>query len=109
MTKSEFKITFLGGAGTVTGSKILIETSEKRILIDCGLFQGLKELRLLNWASFPVDPSTIDELILTHAHLDHCGYIPLLVKKGFKGPIHCTKPTKELTEIILLDSAKIQE
>jgi metallo-beta-lactamase family protein len=109
MTKSEFKITFLGGAGTVTGSKILIETIEKRILVDCGLFQGLKELRLLNWAPFPVDPSTIDELILTHAHLDHCGYIPLLVKKGFKGPIHCTEPTKELTEIILLDSAKIQE
>lgn len=109
MTKTEFKLTFLGGAETVTGSKILVETNNKRILIDCGLFQGLKELRLKNWAPFPVDPSSIDELILTHAHLDHCGYIPLLVKKGFKGQIHCTKPTKELTEIILLDSAKIQE
>jgi len=109
MTDSEFKIKFLGGAGTVTGSKILIETNKKRILIDCGLFQGLKELRQLNWSKFPVDPSTIDELVLTHAHLDHCGYIPLLVKKGFKGSIHCTPPTRELTEIILLDSAKIQE
>lgn len=109
MTNSEFKITFLGGAGTVTGSKMLVETTKKKVLIDCGLFQGLKELRLKNWAPFPIDPSTIDELILTHAHLDHCGYIPLLVKKGFKGTIHCTKPTKELTEIILLDSAKIQE
>ena len=106
---SEFKITFLGGAGTVTGSKILIETSRKRILVDCGLFQGLKELRLLNWSPFPVDPATIDEVILTHAHLDHCGYLPLLAKKGFTGPIHCTFPTKELTEIILMDSAKIQE
>lgn len=109
MTNSEFKITFLGGVETVTGSKILLETNKKRILIDCGLFQGLKELRKLNWAPFPIDPSTIDELILTHGHLDHCGYIPLLVKKGFKGPIRCTGPTKELTEIILLDSAKIQE
>jgi len=88
---------------------MLLETKKSSILIDCGLFQGLKELRLKNWAPFPVEPSSIDELILTHAHLDHCGYIPLLVKKGFNGPIHCTKPTKELAEIILLDSAKIQE
>lgn len=109
MRENEFKMTFLGGAGTVTGSKILVESDSKRILIDCGLFQGLKELRLLNWQPFPIDPSSIDELILTHAHLDHCGYIPLLVKNGFKGPIHCTPATKELTEIILLDSAKIQE
>lgn len=109
MTNSDFKITFLGGAGTVTGSKILLEVNKKRILIDCGLFQGLKELRLLNWSPFPIEPASIDELILTHAHLDHCGYIPLLVKKGFKGTIHCTSPTLDLTEIILLDSAKIQE
>jgi metallo-beta-lactamase family protein len=109
MTNDQFKLKFLGGAGTVTGSKILVETNKSTILIDCGLFQGLKELRLKNWAPFPIEPSSIDELILTHAHLDHCGYIPLLVKKGFKGPIHCTKPTKELAEIILLDSAKIQE
>lgn len=109
MQNNEFKLSFLGGAGTVTGSKILIETNDKRVLVDCGLFQGLKELRLKNWAPFPIDPSSIDELILTHAHLDHCGYIPLLVKKGFKGAIHCSHPTKELAEIILLDSAKIQE
>ena len=102
-------ITFLGGAGTVTGSKILVEVGGKRILIDCGLFQGLKELRLMNWSDFPIDPRSIDAIILTHAHLDHCGYIPLLVKKGFSGPIHCTYPTLELAEIILKDSAKIQE
>lgn len=108
-TDNAVKLTFLGGAGTVTGSKILVEINGKRILIDCGLFQGLKELRLLNWNDFPVDPKTIDAIVLTHAHLDHCGYIPLLAKKGFKGPIHCTHPTMELTEIILKDSAKIQE
>ncbi len=109
MKDSEFKIKFLGGAGTVTGSKTIIETPKKTIMVDCGLFQGLKELRLMNWAPFPINPSKIDELILTHAHLDHCGYIPLLVKKGFTGKIHCTKPTMELAHIILSDSAKIQE
>lgn len=109
MTNSGIKLKFLGGAGTVTGSKTLVEANGKRILVDCGLFQGLKELRLLNWAPFPIDPSTIDVLILTHAHLDHCGYIPLLVKNGFNGTIHCTTPTRDLTEIILTDSAKIQE
>lgn len=102
-------LTFLGGAGTVTGSKSLIEVGGKRILVDCGLFQGLKELRLKNREDFPVDPKSIDAIVLTHAHLDHCGYIPLLVKKGFKGHIHCTEPTADLTEIILKDSAKIQE
>lgn len=108
-TLKKAKLTFIGGAGTVTGSKTLIEIGGKRVLVDCGLFQGLKELRQLNWADFPVDPKSIDAIILTHAHLDHCGYIPLLVKKGFNGPIHCTHPTLELTEIILKDSAKIQE
>lgn len=108
-TTTPVKLTFLGGAGTVTGSKTLLEIAGKRILIDCGLFQGLKELRLMNWADFPVNPASIDAVVLTHAHLDHCGYIPLLVKKGFKGKIHCTKPTRDLTEIILKDSAKIQE
>ncbi|MCE2713415.1 MAG: MBL fold metallo-hydrolase [Cryomorphaceae bacterium] len=109
MEQTKLKISFLGGAGTVTGSKTLIEAGSKKVIVDCGLFQGLKELRKHNWEDFPVDPESIDEVILTHAHLDHCGYLPLLVKNGFKGPIHCSLPTKRLCEIILLDSAKIQE
>lgn len=109
MEKKRLKLKFLGGAGTVTGSKTLVEFEGKKILIDCGLFQGLKELRELNRAEFPVSPASIDVLILTHAHLDHCGYIPLLVKMGFKGEIHCTHATAQLAEIILKDSAKIQE
>src|SRR3989338_837594 len=109
MKTEQFKLTFLGAAGTVTGSKTLLEIPGIRILIDCGLFQGLKELRNLNRAPFPVDPKSIDAIILTHAHLDHCGYLPVLVKNGFRGKIHCTPSTSELTEIILLDSAKIQE
>ena len=103
------KLTFLGAAGTVTGSKTLLEFQSTKILIDCGMFQGLKELRNLNRAPFPIDPKKIDAIILTHAHLDHCGFIPVLVKNGFKGAIHCTEATMELTEIILMDSAKIQE
>lgn len=103
------KITFLGGAGTVTGSKILLEINYKKILIDCGLFQGLKELRLKNWEKLPIDLSELDLVLLTHAHLDHSGYLPVLVKNGFKGNIYCTEATKDLTEIILLDSGKIQE
>lgn len=103
------KLTFFGGAGTVTGSKILLETDSKKLLIDCGLFQGLKELRLKNWEEYPPEFKDIDEVFLTHAHLDHSGYLPILTKNGYKGAINCTKATKELTEIILLDSAKIQE
>jgi len=103
------KLTFLGGAGTVTGSKILLETKYKKILIDCGLFQGLKELRLKNRDPIPFDLSQLDVVLLTHAHLDHSGYIPVLVKSGYKGKIYCTQATKDLTEIILLDSGKIQE
>ena len=106
---SKFKLTFLGGVGTVTGSKTIVETESHRVLIDCGLFQGLKNLRELNRMQFPIAPTSIDSMVLTHAHLDHCGYIPLLVKNGFKGPIHCTSPTAELVSIILKDSAKIQE
>lgn len=104
-----FKLVFLGGAGTVTGSKTLVEFSDYRVLIDCGLFQGLKDLRMLNRAPFPVHSGSIDNVILTHAHLDHCGYLPVLVKNGFRGEIHCTKATRDLAEIILMDSAKIQE
>ena len=104
-----FSLTFIGGAGTVTGSKTLVETKTASVLVDCGLFQGLKNLRELNRAPFPVRPDSLDAMILTHAHLDHSGQIPLLVKNGFKGPIHCTPATAELVEIILRDSAKIQE
>ena len=103
------KVKFIGGAGTVTGSKTLIESNGIRILIDCGLFQGLKPLRELNWDPLPVLPSTIDFVLLTHGHLDHCGWLPRLVNQGFKGKIYCTSPTKDITKLILLDSAKIQE
>jgi len=103
------KLTFYGGAGTVTGSKILLELQYKKILIDCGLFQGLYELRLKNRQPLPIDLNELDAILLTHAHLDHTGYLPLLVKNGYKGKIYCTRPTKDLTEIILLDSGKIQE
>ncbi|UWY27030.1 MBL fold metallo-hydrolase [Flavobacterium sp. TR2] len=103
------KIKFIGGAGTVTGSKTLIESNGTRILVDCGLFQGLKALRKLNWEPLPVPASTIDIVLLTHGHLDHCGWLPRLVDQGFKGKIYCTAPTKAVTELVLLDSAKIQQ
>ena len=109
MKSSKIKIQFLGAAETVTGSKYLVETGNKKILIDCGLFQGLKKYRLLNWEKLPVDVSTIDFVMLTHGHLDHVGYLPLLVKQGFKGTIYTTAPTVDITKLILRDSAKIQE
>lgn len=103
------KLTFFGGAGTVTGSKILLEVDYSKIIIDSGLFQGLKELRKKNWDALPINLNDITGVILTHAHLDHSGYLPVLVKNGYNGPIYCTGPTKDLTKIILLDSGKIQE
>jgi metallo-beta-lactamase family protein len=103
------KITFLGGVGTVTGSKYLLEDGRTRVLVDCGLFQGFKNLRLRNWATFPVEPKSIDAVLLTHAHLDHSGYLPLLVKNGFKGPVICTQSTRELCGILLRDSGFLQE
>jgi len=103
------KVTFLGASSVVTGSKFFIETSEKNILIDCGMFQGLKELRKLNWTPLPIDVSSIDVVLLTHGHLDHVGYLPRLLKEGFKGRIIGTAPTLAIAEIILRDSAKIHE
>jgi metallo-beta-lactamase family protein len=103
------KIHFLGAASTVTGSKFLIETDGLRILVDCGMFQGLKTLRELNREPLSVLPYTIDFVILTHGHLDHCGWLPKLVSEGFKGKIFCSHPTKEIARLILQDSAKIQE
>jgi metallo-beta-lactamase family protein len=102
-------LTFVGGAGTVTGSKTLLDTPSGRILIDCGLFQGRKELRLQNWADFPVDPASIDAVLLTHAHIDHCGYLPRLVEAGFSGPVHCTIGTSRLASIVLPDSGHLHE
>lgn len=103
------KIKFIGGVGTVTGSKTLIESNGIRILIDCGQFQGLKPLRELNWEPLPVLPSSIDFVLLTHGHLDHCGWLPRLVAQGFDGKIFCSSPTMSIAKLILLDSAKIQE
>jgi len=103
------KLTFLGAAGTVTGSKYLLETKNKKLMVDCGVFQGLKELRLLNWKQPEYDPKTMDAVVLTHGHLDHTGYLGRLVKLGFNGKIYGSEPTLKIAEIILKDSAKIQE
>jgi metallo-beta-lactamase family protein len=103
------RIQFLGAAGTVTGSKYLVTSGDTRVLVDCGLFQGLKQLRLRNWAALPVEPASISAVVLTHAHLDHSGYVPLLVKNGFRGPVYCTPATLELCRILLPDSGRLQE
>lgn len=103
------KLTFLGAAGTVTGSKYLVEAEGKRLLVDCGLFQGLKELRLRNWNPLPERPDTFDWCVLTHAHLDHTGYLPRLVRDGFQGPIYADASTIELCNILLADSAHLQQ
>jgi len=102
-------LTFLGATGTVTGSKYLLEAGGERLLIDCGLFQGLKELRLRNWNPLPIPPSCIQWLVLTHAHLDHTGYIPRLVKEGFKGQIYASSATVDLSKLVLPDSGHLQE
>ncbi len=106
---ANLKLTFMGATRTVTGSKYLVEAAGRRILVDCGLFQGLKNLRLRNWAPLPVAPGEIDAVILTHAHLDHSGYVPLLVKNGFKGPVYCSEATRDLCAILLPDSGYLQE
>lgn len=107
--RHEPTLRFLGAAGTVTGSRILLDTGDERILVDCGMFQGPKQLRLLNWEPFPIEPESIDAVLLTHAHLDHCGYLPRLVRLGFRGPVYCTEGTRRLAEIVLADSARLHE
>ncbi len=102
-------IEFLGGVGTVTGSKFLVEAAGRRLLVDCGLYQGLKELRLRNWDRLPVDPASIDRVVLTHGHIDHTGYLPRLLKDGFKGPVYATRATADLLKILLPDSGHLQE
>lgn len=103
------QVTFCGAAETVTGSRFVVDTGSARVLVDCGLFQGVKRLRLQNWEAFPVEPSTIDAVVLTHAHIDHSGYLPRLVRDGFAGRVHCTEATAALARIMLLDSAHLQE
>ncbi|MFN7827159.1 MAG: MBL fold metallo-hydrolase RNA specificity domain-containing protein [Acidobacteriota bacterium] len=100
---------FLGATRTVTGSRHLIEVDGRRFLIDCGLFQGLKQLRLRNWEPFPIDPASIEAVILTHGHIDHSGYLPRLAREGFRGPVYATPATVELARILLPDSARLQE
>src|SRR5688572_12151257 len=107
--QSVAELTFLGAARTVTGSKYLLEHEGARVLVDCGLFQGLKELRLRNWEPFPVPPDSIDAVVLTHAHLDHVGYLPRLVAEGYRGRVFCTAGTKDLCQLVLPDAGRIQE
>lgn len=102
-------LTFLGAAGTVTGSKYLLTVNERRILIDAGMFQGEKQWRRRNWEEFPVPPESITDVLLTHAHADHCAYLPALVKRGFSGPVWCTRGTRDLGEIVMRDSAYLAE
>lgn len=103
------ELTFLGATGTVTGSKYLVNSGSKKILVDCGLFQGYKQLRLRNRAPLPVPPGEIDAVVLSHAHLDHSGYLPLLIKNGFKGKVYCSEAARDLCAILLPDSGHLQE
>jgi metallo-beta-lactamase family protein len=102
-------LSFLGAARTVTGSKILVDTPDARVLVDCGLFQGRKQLRQANWNPFPVPPESIDAVVLTHAHIDHCGYLPRLHRLGFRGPVYCTTGTRSLAGVVLPDCGYLQE
>ncbi|HJS91573.1 MAG TPA: MBL fold metallo-hydrolase [Steroidobacteraceae bacterium] len=103
------RVTFLGAAGAVTGSKYLLELGPRRVLIDCGLFQGLKRLRERNWQPLPFDPQSLDAVLLTHAHIDHSGYLPVLVRAGYRGPVYCTEATRRLLSLMLPDAARLQE
>jgi len=102
-------LSFLGAADAVTGSRHLVDFGDRRILLDCGMFQGFKTLRERNWQAFPFPPGEIDAVVLSHAHLDHSGWLPVLVKQGFKGPVYCSAATRDLAEVLLLDSAHLQE
>ncbi|HEY8514084.1 MAG TPA: MBL fold metallo-hydrolase [Candidatus Binatia bacterium] len=102
-------LAFLGGARTVTGSKHLVRTAKSQVLLDCGMFQGQKELRLRNWRPLPLDPEAVSAVVLSHAHIDHSGALPLLFKQGFRGPVYCTPATADLLAILLLDAARLQE
>ncbi|MFA5937783.1 MAG: MBL fold metallo-hydrolase [Sinimarinibacterium sp.] len=108
-TDSRWTLTFAGGAGTVTGSKHLLRHGDEQLLLDCGLFQGPKNLRLRNWSDPIFDPKALGAVVLSHGHLDHCGYLPLLAQKGFTGPVHCTAGTADLAAIVLRDAARLQE
>lgn len=103
------QLSFHGGAGTVTGSRHLLDTGRRRVQVDAGMFQGLKKLRELNWRDPPYPANSVDHLLLTHAHIDHSGFLPRFVKNGFRGPVHCTRATRDLAAILLMDSAYIQE
>jgi len=109
MARPPVTLRFLGAAGTVTGSRFLVSTPRAQVLVDCGLFQGQKELRLRNWEPFPVDPDSLDAVVLSHAHVDHCGYLPALVRAGYGGPVYGTRGTAELAAIVLPDSGRLQE
>ena len=102
-------LSFLGAAGTVTGSRFLLEVKDQRYLVDCGLFQGGRSEKALNWEAFPIPPERIDAVLLTHAHIDHVGYLPRLVRQGFRGPVYATEATHALLQIVLPDSAHLQE
>ena len=102
-------VSFHGGAGTVTGSRFLVETGNTRFLVDAGLFQGLKKLREMNWAKLRFDPASLDFILLTHAHIDHAGFLPRLTQQGFRGPVHATRASLDLARLLLMDAAKIQE
>ena len=105
----KLRIRFLGAAGTVTGSRFLLETPRSKVLVDCGLFQGQKKLRERNWNPLPLEPSEISTVVLTHGHLDHCGWLPRLVRDGFGGRVLGTAPTTEIAKLILADSGRLQE
>lgn len=109
MARSPATLRFLGAAGTVTGSRFLVTTPRARVLVECGLFQGEKALRLRNWEPFPVHPESLHAVVLTHAHVDHCGYLPALFRAGYRGPVYATRGTAELAAIVLPDSGRLQE